>query len=90
MNLRSTLLTIAVLAALSHVVILILIMAALDRRGLKTNPLLARIYVFKYVKAYKEATIKETGRPGPLFGLWVYTILAALVAAVAGILVPRI
>lgn len=90
MSLRSALLTIGVLTTLAHVVIMILIMAALDRRGQKTNPLLARIYVFKYVRAYKEATIKETGRPGPLYGLWIYTILGALVAVVASILVSRI
>jgi hypothetical protein len=89
MDLRNALLGLAVLAALSNVVILILIMAALDRRGYKTNIFLARIYIFKYIAAYKAATIKETGRPGRLYGLCIFTINLALVAALAGFLVPR-
>lgn len=90
MSLRSVFLAIAVAAALSYVVIFILIMAALDRRGQKTNPLLARIYAFKYISAYKKATIQETGKPGRLYGLLMFTILVALVAAIAGLLLPRI
>lgn len=77
---------IAVLAILTNVVILILIMAALDRRGYKTNMLLARIYMFKYLSAYKEATRKETGKPGRLYSLWVFTIILAAAAAVVGFL----
>ena len=73
-------------AAVINVVILILIMAALDRRGHKTNMLLARIYTYKYLKAYKEATQQETGRTGPLYGLWILTITLALLLAVAGVL----
>jgi hypothetical protein len=88
MSVRNFLLGLALLAILSNVVILILIMAALDRLGHKTNMLLARIYTFKYLSAYKEATRKETGKPGPLYGLWVFTIILAASAAFAGILCP--
>jgi len=90
MSLRNTFFAIAVLGALTHVVSLVLIMAALDRRGQKTNPLLVRIYAFKYLAAYKEAMIKETGKAGVLYRLCIVGILVALVAAVAGILVRRI
>ena len=89
MNIRDALFGIAVLAILSNVVILILIMAALDRRGYRTNILLARIYTFKYLSIYKEATQKETGKPGLLYGLWVLTINLALAAALAGFLCPK-
>jgi hypothetical protein len=89
MNLRTVLFGLAVLAALSNVAILIMIMVALNRLGYKTNMLLARIYTFKYLSAYKEVTLKETGRPGRLYGLWIFTINLALVAALAGFLVPR-
>lgn len=51
MGLREVLFGLAVAAALSSVVILISIMAALDRRGYKTNMLLARIYLFRYLSA---------------------------------------
>lgn len=86
MNMQNIFLGIAVLAILTNVVILILIMAALDRRGYKTNMLLARIYMFKYLSAYKEATRKETGKPGRLYSLWVFTIILAAAAAVVGFL----
>jgi len=89
MDLRNILFGIAVLAILCNVVIIILIMAALDRRGQKTNMLLARLYVFKYVSAYKQATQKETGKPGLLYRLWIFTDILALAAALAGLLVPH-
>lgn len=78
----------AVAAALANVVCLILIMAALDRRGQKTNVFQARIYFFKYLSAYKEATRRETGKPGLLFYLWIISINLAWVAALAGFLSP--
>jgi hypothetical protein len=87
MSLRSALLAIVLLGTLIHVVSLILIMAALDRRGQKTNFLLARIYAFRYVNAYKEATIKETGKPGVLYRLWTTGIVIALGAALAYVIV---
>jgi len=90
MELRHILFGLAVLAALSNVVILIMIMAALDRRGYPTNMLLARIYTFKYLTAYKEATRKETGKTGRLYGLWIFTINLAWAAALAGFLFPRV
>lgn len=89
MSLRNTLLAIALFGTLVHVVSLILIMAALNRRGQKTNPLLARIYAFKYVKAYKEAHLKETGNAGVLYRLWTIGILVASAAALAFVLAPR-
>jgi hypothetical protein len=88
MGIRNVLLALGVAAALSNVVILILIMAALDRRGHKTNMFLARIYLFRYLSAYKEATRKETGKPGPLYGLSILTINLALLLALAAILGP--
>jgi hypothetical protein len=89
MNMRTVLFGLAIAAVLASVVILILIMAALDRRGHKTNILLARLYFFKYLAAYKEATTKETGRPGRLYYLYIMTINVAWLAAVAGLLSPR-
>jgi len=88
MNMPNGLLGLALLAVLSNVVISILIMAALDRRGQKTNILLARLHIFKYLSAYKEATRKETGKPGLLFYLWVGSINLAAVAVLAAWLLP--
>jgi hypothetical protein len=64
-------------------------MAALDRRGHKTNMLLARLYFFKYLAAYKQATTREAGRPGLLYYLYIVTISLAWLAALAGLLSPR-
>jgi hypothetical protein len=88
MDIRRLLLAFAAAAALSNVVILILIMAGLDRRGMKTNMLVARIRPWKYLAAYKEATQKETGKPGPLYVLSILTINLALLLALAAILGP--
>jgi hypothetical protein len=67
MPIRNVLLGLGLASALVHVASYIMIMAALDRRGYKTNMFLARIYFGRYLKAYKEATVKETGKPGRLY-----------------------
>lgn len=86
MSARDVLFGLALAAVVANIVTLLLIMGALDRRGHKTSVLLARIYTFKYLKMYKEATRKETGKTGPLYGFWILSINLALVFAVAGVL----
>jgi hypothetical protein len=88
MNTQTVFVGIGVLAVLSNVVIWILIMAALDRRGYKTSILWARLLIFKYLSAYKEATRKETGKPGLLFYLWIVSINLAAVAFLLVVLKP--
>ncbi len=88
MDLRNALFAVASLAILCNVVIIVLIIAALNRRGQRTNILLIRLYVYKYVSAYKQATQKETGKPGELYRLWVFTNILAIAAALAGLLLP--
>ncbi|MHB8055963.1 MAG: hypothetical protein ACYDH3_12025 [Candidatus Aminicenantales bacterium] len=90
MNTRTVFLMIALAAVLANIVILILIMTDLNRRGHKTSMLLARIFTFKYLSLYKEETRKATGKPGPLYGLWIFTINLVLVAVLAAVLVPLI
>jgi len=85
MNTQNVFLGLAALAVLFNIVIWILIMAALDRRGYKTNVLLARLLIFKYLSSYKEATRRETGKPGPLFYLWIVSINIAAVAFLAAV-----
>jgi len=88
MNIQNLLLGIGALAVLSNVVIWILIMAALDRRGYKTNIMWARLLFFKYLSAYKEATRRETGKPGLLFYLWIGSIFVAAAAFLVAVLGP--
>jgi hypothetical protein len=86
MSLRTILLGLGGAAALVHVASYIMIMADLDRRGHKTNILLARIFFGRYLKAYKEATVKESGKPGPLYRVCFTSILITLVLVVGAIL----
>jgi len=89
MTIRTIFLGLGAAAALVHVASYIMIMAALDRRGYKTSFFLARIYFGRYLRAYKEATVKETGKPGPLYGSCLLAIVLALVFVIAGVLSPR-
>jgi hypothetical protein len=88
MNIQNLLLGLGGLAVLLNVVIWILIMVALDRRGYKTNILWARFLIFKYLSAYKEATRRETGKPGLLFYLWIGSINLAAAAFLVAVLGP--
>jgi hypothetical protein len=64
-----------------------MIMAALDRRGIKTSILLSRLYILKYVSQYRAVTIEETGHAGLLFYLWIISVnLAALLTLIAFII----
>ncbi len=85
---RDIFLGLALAAALANVAVFIMIAAALDRQGYKTNMLLARIYFFKYLSAYKELTRKETGKPGPLYGLFTLTIALVLLFALVAVFLP--
>jgi hypothetical protein len=77
----------AVASMVAHVVFSIMVMAALDRRGIKTSILLSRLYIIKYVSQYRAVTIEETGRAGLLFYLWIISInFAALMALIAFII----
>jgi len=84
---KTIFLAIVLPATAVHVTALILMMSALDRRGMKTNFLLARIYPFKYASQYKEVTRKETGKTGVLYPLWTGSIIVALAAALAAVFI---
>jgi hypothetical protein len=85
-GLSRALMGLTVAAALSGVVVLIIMMVALDRRGQKTSLWMARVRPDKYVRAYREAIRAERGRPGRLAGLWKGLWIAALVFAAAALL----
>jgi hypothetical protein len=82
MELMSVLLGIAILAVAWYVVTSMLICNALDKRGIKVNFLLMRMFIIKYASQYKEITRTETGKTGPLFYHWIISINIALVAVV--------
>jgi hypothetical protein len=78
-------LVLAVLSALWGVVDAILMAVALDRRGVRVNLLMFRVYFFRYLRQYKEVTLTETGRVGPLYYSYIIAMCLALVFAVVGI-----
>jgi hypothetical protein len=65
----------------------ILIVAALDRRGVKTNFLLIRFLIPKYAHQYKTITKKETGKTGALFYWWVLSINMALIVLIVALII---
>lgn len=80
------LLGLAMIFVICFVVFSILIIAALDKRNIKTNFLLIRLLLFKYVNQYKKITLEENGKVGSLFHLWILSINLALISAVVGLI----
>ena len=76
----------ALVFVICFVVFSILIVAALDRRNIRTNFLWIRFLIFKYVSQYRKITREETGKVGNLFYLWIISINLALVCAVVGLI----
>jgi hypothetical protein len=62
----------------------IMIASFLSKRGIKINYLFIRLFIFGYVQQYRQTTMQESGKPGPLFYLFVISWGLALVFAVAG------
>lgn len=54
----------------------------LRRRSVKVSFVLLRLLMFSYVSQYKEVTVQETGKVGPLFYHWVVSINIALAAVI--------
>lgn len=69
-----------------YVVFSMMIVHALSKRGVKINFLLLRLFLIEYISQYKEITMKETGKPGPLYYPCVGSVFLALVLAIAGLL----
>ncbi len=68
------------------VVSAVLVTASLDRRGIKTPfPLMGALLLLRNLGRYKDITLQETGKVGPLFYAYVVPINAALVFAVAAL-----
>ena len=83
MNLFILFMGLAAMSGIVAVVTAFLITAALDRRNIKTNFIFLGLFIFKYVKQYRDITLQETGRVGVLFYCWIVSINLALVSVVA-------
>ena len=64
------------------VVLTMMIVNEVSRRGVKINFFLLRLYIPKYIHQYRQLTLKETGKVGPLYcpcvGSYILTLVFAL------------
>jgi hypothetical protein len=72
----------AFLSVGSAVVFSMMIVHEVSKRGAKINFVLLRLYLIKYIDQYKQLTLKETGKVGPLYYPCVVSYAAALVLAI--------
>ena len=81
----NTLLILALVFVGLFVIFSMMIVHQLSRRGVKINFVLLRLYLIKYISQYKQATLKETGKVGPLYYPCVTSVVLALVLAILGL-----
>ncbi len=79
-------LVLAVACAVTGVVLMMAMTNAMQARGYKIKWVFLRLYVLKYVNEYRKITIKESGRPGPLFYPFIISMNLALLFTVVGLL----
>ena len=70
-----------VVFGVTFVVLAMMMVHEVSKRGVKINILWLRLYFFKYMHQYKVLTKKETGRVGPLFYPSIVSINLALLLA---------
>lgn len=77
----------AIAGALWATVAAVLIAIHLEKKGIKTPFLLFKFYMFRNQRLYKEFTLKESGKIGPLFYQFVVPINAALFCGLAAVVI---
>jgi hypothetical protein len=82
----STLLILALICVGLFVVFSMMIVHQLSKRGVKISFLWLRLYLIKYIHQYKQLTVKETGKIGPLYYPCIVSINLALVFAIVGLI----
>jgi hypothetical protein len=68
-----------------YVIFAMMIVGELSKRGIKINYFLLRLLIIKYISQYKQITLKETGKVGPLYYPCIASVSLALVLAIAGV-----
>jgi hypothetical protein len=77
----NVLIAIGLCAVAWYVVSTILICGALRKRGVSVSFVFLRFLILRYASQYREITLKENGKVGPLFYHWIVSINVALVSA---------
>ena len=83
MNLSGFLLILAAICGACAVTSALLIAAALDRRGVKTPFPFIGVLIFRNLHRYREMTLHESGKVGPLYYSYVVPINLTLILALA-------
>jgi hypothetical protein len=81
----SVLIAIAFVSVAWGTVSSIVIVDALQKRGVKVKWIFLRVLLIKYVGQYRKITRTEAGRTGPWFYSFVFAMNLALVTAIAGL-----
>jgi hypothetical protein len=68
------------------VVLSVMIVNEVSKRGIKINFFLLRLYIIKYVHQYRKLTLEESGKVGPLYYPCIISVNLALILAVAGLI----
>jgi len=79
-------LTIAIVCAVCGVASAIAMADALQKRGVRVNWILMRMFMPRYAVQYRDVIRAETGRVGPWYYVFLGTINLALVTAVIGLI----
>ena len=82
-----TLSFLAVVGALWATVAAILIAIYLEKKGTKTPFFLFKFYFFRNQRLYKEITLKESGKIGPLYNHFVIPINVALLCGLTALMI---
>jgi len=68
------------------VILSIMIVNEVSKRGVKINFFLLRLYIIKYIHQYRKLTLDESGRVGPLYYPCIISVNLALILAIAGLI----
>ena len=84
-GLGTVFLVLAAPCAVIGVVLMMAMTSAVQARGQRIDWVFLRLFVLKYISDYRNLTIKEKGRPGPLFYPFVISMNLALLFTVLGL-----
>jgi predicted transcriptional regulator len=90
MNLSNFFLYLSLIVMIFNVVVTMIIISKLSRRGVKINIIFLRLLFPKYVHQYKKMVTQETGRESSLYYIWLVSINLALVLCIVGLLIKFI
>jgi hypothetical protein len=84
MTLSTMFLVFGLISVMIGIAYFIAIVSFIQQRGVKINWFLIKLYMPRYVSKYREITMRESGRPGPLFYPFIIFMNITLVTAILG------